>query len=187
MISALLIAALAAPADARVEVLDAKYEPRCNAERFESARVLGSGRVAVRYHGRHCEAWAWLKVRVTVQRLAASKALKAGELLEGATQTISSDLRPGDDGLAAIPEGARAAIDIPAGAVLTPDRVRVGPAPGASIEVLIQAGAIAVEQGGTIVSCPKHGEKVCAALPSGRRVSGRLDDGRLLVELGGAP
>jgi len=100
----------------------------------------------VRYHGKHCEAWAWVKLKVTVQRLAARKALKAGDLLDGATQTISTDLRPGDDGLETIPEGARAASDVPAGAVLTADRVRIGPAPGASIEVLIQAGALAIEQ-----------------------------------------
>jgi hypothetical protein len=187
MISALLIAALAVPADAHLDVLDAKYEPKCVAQRFEPSRVLGSGRVAVRYHGNHCEGWAWVKLKVTVQRLAARKALKAGDLIDGATELVSSDLRPGDDGLETIPQGARAASDIPAGAMLTADRVRIGPAPGASIEVLIQAGAIAVEESGTVVRCSGRGEKVCASLPTGRRVSGHLDDGRLLVDFRGAP
>jgi hypothetical protein len=187
MIAPMLIAALAAPPGSHLEVLEAKYEPRCQAQSYEPARVLGSGRVAVRYHGTHCEGWAWVRVKVTVSKLAAAHALKTGEMLEGATQQIDAELRPGDEALAALPQGARAASDIPAGAIITADRVRVGPPPGASIEVLIQAGAIAVQQSATIVGCSKHGGEVCAALPSGKRVSGRLEQGLLVVDFGGAP
>lgn len=185
MIASLLIAALAAPAGAHLEVLDAKYDARCQAKSFEPARVLGSGRVALRYHGKNCDAWAWVRVRVTTEKLAAVHALKAGDALEGALQKIDAELRPGEDLFDTLPRGAKAAIDIPAGAIITADRVRVGPAPGASIEVLIQAGAIAVQQRATVVGCSTHADVVCAALPSGKRVSGRIEDGLLHVALGG--
>jgi hypothetical protein len=185
MIAPMLIAALAAPAGAHLEVLDAKTDARCIAQSFDRARVLGSGRVAVRYHGNRCEGWAWVRVRVTVERLAAAHALKAGDALDGAIQKVDTELRPGDDALQTLPQGARAAIDIPVGAIITADRVRLGPAPGASIEVLIQAGAIAVQQSATIVGCPRHEAAVCAALPSGKRVSGRIEDGLLHVDFGG--
>jgi hypothetical protein len=127
-----------------------------------------------------------VKVKVSVQRLAAAHAIKAGDALEGAIHAIDTDLRPGDEAIDALPEGARAASDIPAGAIITADRVRIGPAPGASIEVLMQAGAIAVQQSATVVTCARHATSVCAALPSGKRVSGRIADGRLVVEFGGA-
>jgi hypothetical protein len=45
----------------------------------------------------------------------------------------------------------------------------------------MRAGALSVEQSGRAVPCPRG--RACAVLPSGRRVEGRLEDGRILVEL----
>ena len=59
--------------------------------------------------------------------------------------------------------------------------IRIGPAPGALVAVRIRSGALTVEQSGRAVPCARG--LACALLPSGRRVEGRLTDGRLLVEL----
>jgi hypothetical protein len=56
-----------------------------------------------------------------------------------------------------------------------------GPRAGTSVRIVVRTGALTVEQLGRIVPCSR--DAVCAVLPSGRHVEGRLEDGRLIVDL----
>jgi hypothetical protein len=91
-----------------------------------------------------------------------------------------AEVRAGHAPLATAPEGAVAARAIPAGAPIEEAMLRRGPAPGAPVAVVLRSGLIAVETTGRAVPCPRG--RACALLPSGRRVEGRLDAGRILVE-----
>ncbi|GEJ59182.1 hypothetical protein [Anaeromyxobacter diazotrophicus] len=160
--------------------------PGCAVARAEVPRpVLASGRAAVHLFGadaggRPCEAWAWARVRVTAPALVTSRDAAAGAPLEGAVETVRREVLPGRRPLFALPEGARAARALPAAAGLEEGDVRVGPAPGAEVAVLLRAGALAVEQRGTALPC--RAGRACALLPSGRRVEGPWHGGR--IELG---
>jgi hypothetical protein len=72
---------------------------------------------------------------------------------------------------------APAKIPTPAPAPVPPP----GPRAGTSIKIVVRAGALSVEQVGRIVPCTR--DAVCAVLPSGKHVEGRVEDGRLIVEL----
>jgi flagella basal body P-ring formation protein FlgA len=177
--------ALAVPGG-RVEALD--WRPAlpsgCAATEAEAARPLAaSGRVAVRLRGTAaggpCQGSGWAQVRVLAPALVAARALREGEPL--ATAPAEVELRAGRAPLAALPEGALAARAIPAGAPIDVGMLRVGPRPGEPVVVVLRAGALTVEQSGRALPCARG--RGCALLPSGRRVEGRLDGGRILVEM----
>jgi len=90
-------------------------------------------------------------------------------------------VRAGHEPLSALPAGALASRTIAAGAQLESSLLQVGPRPGEVVTVRLQAGALAVEQAGRALPCPRG--RACALLPTGRRVEGRLEGGRILVEL----
>jgi hypothetical protein len=56
-----------------------------------------------------------------------------------------------------------------------------GPRAGTPVKIVVRVGALSVEQLGRIVPCTR--DAICAVLPSGKHVEGRLEDGRLVVEL----
>jgi hypothetical protein len=159
----------------------------CAAESWEALKpVEASGAAALRFSGRTsggatCQGFAWGKVRVLAPAAVTTRALREGEPLDGALATLEREVLPGHRTMASAPTGASAARRLAAGAVLDENAVRSGPAPGGPVTVLLRAGALSVEQSGRVVACARG--RTCAVLPNGRRVEGRLEDGRLLVEV----
>jgi flagella basal body P-ring formation protein FlgA len=147
--------------------------------------VAASGSAPLRFSGRTaagapCEGFAWARVRVTAPAAVTTRALRSGEPLEGAVAVASREVLPGRSALASVPAGAVAARALGAGAVLDEAAVRTGPAAGEAVTVRVTVGALSVEQPGRVVPCQRG--RACARLDSGRRVEGRFEDGRLLVE-----
>jgi hypothetical protein len=91
------------------------------------------------------------------------------------------EVLPGRTPLTALPPGAVASRAIAAGAAIEPGSLRVGPAPGEPVAVMLRVGDVSVEQTGRALSCARG--RACALLPSGRRVEGAFDGTRIQVEL----
>lgn len=184
---AAVAAALALPG-ARAEVADVRAAAGrgCAPERWEAMKpVIASGAVALRLAGRdasgaRCEGFAWAKVRVLAPALVALRAVRRGEPLAGAVAPGEAEVVAGRAAVAALPPGALADRALRAGAPIDAGAIRAGPLPGQPVAVVIRAGAVTLEQTGRAVACPR--DRACAVLPSGRRVEGVLDGGRLLVE-----
>lgn len=58
--------------------------------------------------------------------------------------------------------------------------LQVDPPNGSTIAVEMKLGAVAVEIQGRVVPCTKN--KRCAQLPNGKRVTGRFEADRFIVE-----
>jgi hypothetical protein len=183
------VSAALAVAGARAEVLEVRVTSgqACPADRAEALRpVTSSGEVALRLagtgaDGRACEGYAWARVRVVASGLVASRAVAQGELLQGAVALGDVELRLGrPPPLTGIPEGSRAARALAAGAPLLRGDVRDGPLPGEPITVLVRTGGLELSRTGRALPCARG--RACALLPGGRRVEGRLEDGKLLLE-----
>lgn len=159
----------------------------CHPARWSALRpVAASGQAALRFTGATeagtpCVGYAWAPVRVLAPAATASRAVRAGEPLEGAVQVSELEVRPGQRPVADLPPGAVAVRDLKAGTPIDESALRVGPAPGSPVAVLVRAGALTIEQPGRAIPCPRG--LACALLPSGRRVEGRMAGGRLLVEI----
>jgi len=181
-------AALAVPG-ARAEVVDLRTTSgaSCPAVRAEALHpVTGSGSVGLRLtgtgpDGRPCQAFAWARVRVTTEALVTSRPVALGESLQGAVVAAAIELRPGlGEPMAELPAGGRAARALPAGAPLLAGDIRQGPMPGEPITVTVRSGGIEISQVGRALPCDRG--RACAVLPGGRRVEGRLEAGRLILE-----
>ncbi|HVO19369.1 MAG TPA: SAF domain-containing protein [Anaeromyxobacter sp.] len=183
-----VVAALALP-HARAELVEVQVTAGrgCPADRAEALRpVTGSGEVPLRLlgtspDGHPCEAYGWARVRVVRAGLVATRAVAAGETLEGAVEPAEVEVRPGHAPfLGELPGGARAARALAAGAPLSSADVREGPAPGEPITVVVLGEGLELSREGRALPCtPGRG---CALLPGGRRVEGRLEAGRLVLE-----
>jgi hypothetical protein len=192
-----LAAALALPG-AHVELagLDPRLPAGCAVERATAPRpVVASGRAALRLEGRDargaaCEGWAWADARVLAPALVLVHDVADGERLEGAFTVREREVRAGRVPVAALPPGVTAARALRAGTALEAPDLRAGPRPGEPIAVLVRLGGLSVEQPGRALPCARaasaatsrQAPKACALLPSGRRVEGVLDAGRLVVE-----
>jgi flagella basal body P-ring formation protein FlgA len=187
-VSDAIAAALAVPG-ARAEVRNVRITAgsACRPARAEVLRpVSGSGEIPLRLtgagpDGRACEAFGWASVRVTATALILSRAVATGEPLQDAVTQGEIELRSGQAPLAELPAGARAARALAAGAPVLASDVRTGPAPGEPITVLVRAGGLEITQAGRALPCPRG--RSCALLPGGRRVEGRFEDGRLVLEV----
>jgi hypothetical protein len=159
----------------------------CRPESWSTLRpTTASGPAALRFAGadaagRPCEGFAWAKVTVLAPTPVVTRALEVGDPLEGGVAWEEREVRPGRLPPAALPEGATAARRLRPGAVLEETSYRVGPRPGTALAVVLSSGALSIEQVGRSVPCSRG--RACAVLPSGRRVEGRLADGRILVEV----
>lgn len=167
-----------APAGVRVEVTSWDA-PMCAASTFEPAPYESSGRVAVRAAGKTCAVWGWATVRLLTTQAIVSRPVTAGEPIEGA---IRFEEREWSRSLSSPPSitGAVASRRLIPGAILRSTDVRYGPAPGTPVTVRVVSSGISIEQRGTIFACP---ERVCATLPSGKRVAGVIADGVLVARL----
>jgi hypothetical protein len=180
--------ALAVP-DGRLELVGWRpaLPPGCALERAEVPRpVERSGNVAVRLLGRDpagdaCEGWTWASVRVWAPALVATRKVNEGDALESAVRLEEREVLAGEQRPRALPPGATAARPIAAGEPLEAGQLRVGPRPGESVAVTIRMGTLTVEQRGRALPCTRG--RTCAQLPSGKRVEGQFQDGRLIVEL----
>jgi hypothetical protein len=183
-VRAALASALALPGS-RVEIagFSASLPPGCDAARAEVLRPLvASGQAALRLRGRGpCEGWGWARVRVYAPALVASRAVREGEAVAGASSAAEMEILPGRTPLAALPPGAVAARAIAAGAAIEPGLLRLGPPPGEPVTVLLRVGDVAVEQTGRALPCARG--RACALLPSGRRIEGTYDGAHIRVEL----
>lgn len=202
---ALTLAALAAPtpqaaaaavaaavavrgARAEVEQVQVTRGAGCAAAQVEALRpVIASGAVPLRFTGtaaggEACQGFGWARVRLTAPGLVTSRAVPAGEPLADAVTPGEVELRPGRAApLAVLPAGARAGRALAAGAPVLGDDVRAGPRPGEPVTVVVRiGGGLEIAQDGRALPCPRG--RACALLPGGRRVEGRYEDGRLLLE-----
>lgn len=183
-------AAALAVRGARVEVVEVRPTAgaSCPMARVEALRpVTGSGEVPLRFtgagpDGRACQGYGWAKVHVVADGLVVGRTVRAGEPLDGAVTTGEVELRPGRAApLTALPPGARAARTLAAGAPVLGDDVLQGPRPGEPVTVVVRvAGGLELSQDGRALPCARG--RACALLPGGRRVEGRFEDGRLLLE-----
>jgi hypothetical protein len=178
--------ALALPG-ARAEILElaGSLPARCTLTRAElPGPITSSGRVAVHLFGagvpgRSCVGWAWARVRVTAPSLVTTRAVVEGDPLAAAVAVSEREVQPGKAPLSALPEGAIAARALSAGVPLDETLLRVGARPGETVAVVLQAGALSVEQQGRAIACRRG--RVCALLPSGRRVEGIWHEGRIVL------
>jgi flagella basal body P-ring formation protein FlgA len=184
---AALAAALALPGGrAELVALEPSLPAGCAVASAAAPRPFAaSGRVALRLEGTtaagaRCEGWAWARVRVLAPALVVARDVADGAPIAGAAEPQEREVLAGRPPLATLPPGATASRALAAGTVLEPQHVRVGPRPGEPVAVVVRVGAIEAEQPGRAVACARG--RACALLPSGRRVEGVLDGGRLVVE-----
>lgn len=160
---------------AKVELI-AWDPPRCQGL-HAPAPFARSGRVAVRVRGPRCEGWGWAQVRVTTQAATLIRDVQANAGLDGAW--ILSEAEPRGEALTRIPLGATATRSLRKGMEISAADVRFGPSPGTAVTVRLVAGALSLEQRGTISPC--SGAQTCATLPNGKKVSGEWIDGTLVI------
>ncbi|MEN9798012.1 MAG: hypothetical protein RL653_1708, partial [Pseudomonadota bacterium] len=74
--------------------------------------------------------------------------------------------------LDAVPADAVAARPLSAGEALTAAALSLaGPRAGERVDVVVRMGTLELKQPGVVVPCP--GSRLCARLPTGRKVEGR--------------
>lgn len=146
-----------------------------------SGTIGGSAKVAIRLRGGQCPTWAWLRVEVWATVAVTSRSVRAGEPLAPVLVTEDREVRGGHAPLLP-PADALAARDLPRGIVIESTHVAGASLPaGESLKVIVMTGALAVEMQGRAVPCGAG--RTCVVLPSGRHMEGRLENGRLLVEV----
>jgi len=167
----------------RAVVSEYRAAPGCAPEQVEAPRAIkSSGMVAVRVRGAGCRAVAWVRVRVEAQVMIAARPLRAGDPLEGATRSEWREVPAGRAVVRQADPGTRAAMAIPAGAMLEPSQLRgAGPTPGDALTVVAKSGEVEIELPGHAVPCSDG--HACAVLASGRRVEGTWRSDKLWVEM----
>jgi hypothetical protein len=164
----------AAPAGLRAEVTS--FQGKLGACRPLRASLRsgldGSGRYAVRVEGSGCGAWGWAEVKVYGRTAVAVRPVARGERLEGAVAWVERPVRRGEQRLDAVPADAVAARPLSAGEALTAAALSLaGPRAGERVDVVVRMGTLELKQPGVVVPCP--GSRLCARLPTGRKVEGR--------------
>jgi hypothetical protein len=146
-----------------------------------SGSVTGSARLPVKLYGQGCSGWGWAQFEVWAPAALTTRPVRAGEPLQPALRIEDREIRSGRVGVVP-PPGALAARNLPRGVVLELSHVAGSAlASGETVKVTVLTGPLAIETTGRAIACGAG--KTCAVLASGRHVEGRLEDGRLLVEL----
>jgi len=158
----------------------------CRATSAELLRpIAGSGRVAVKMagrsaHGKSCDAWAWVRVRVVAPVAVSARALAAGDRLDGATIVEERELRAGHApaliGPASVVARAVGAGQVIEASLVSEPMLRLGQ----TVKVVIVSGALVIEQAGRAAPCVRG--RSCATLASGKLVEGDLREGKLMVQ-----
>jgi hypothetical protein len=166
---------------ARVELLSWKGPASCQGHFAVLAPIEASGRVPVRVRGARCDDWGWAMVTLSSPSAVATREVKAGEPLSGSWTLETLEVRRGVRPITSIDASATATRPLHKGQAIVAELLRAGPPPGTPITARASAGGIVVEERGTITPC--SGDKVCATLATGRRVTGQMQDGVLELAL----
>ena len=170
--------------NARVVVV--AYKPSkgrpCHASSATIARPIdGSGKFAVKLSGKGCTAWAWLTLDVWAAVPVTTRLVREGERLDDAVTFVDRKITSGRAPVTLSAESV-ASRPLPRGQAVMPNDVkRQGGSAGDPVKVLVLSGALVVEAQGRIVGCGR--DRTCAVLASGKHVEGRLQGGRLVVEM----
>jgi len=194
--TALVEAALNGPsttggAGTRIEVLEVRAARTgdCAPSSLEPLTApVRSGVMSVTLSGHdsalhRCTVSAVARVRVFSRVLVTSRAVKAGESLEGAVTALEREQLDGSPRVTAdaLPQGAVAARALAANTPLTTGHLReVGPQNGELIRVVVNLLGVRLVQEGHAARCASTGA-ICARLPNGRRVEGIWLNGQLEV------
>ena len=144
--------------------------------------IEGSGRVAVKYAGKNCSGWGWVRLEVWSETAVTTRALHAGEAVETGYAMVEQEVRPGRMPFVP-PAGAVAIRSLPAGTALDPRDVSItSVVAGDPVKIIVAAGTVAIETQGRRVPCARS--RACAVLSTGKHLEGHMDDGgRLIVEV----
>jgi hypothetical protein len=174
--------ALAIPG-ARIVPLSWSAPEGCHIRNASVPRSIeGSGRVAVKYAGKNCSGWGWVRLEVWSETAVTTRAMRAGEAVETGYAMVEQEVRPGRMPFVP-PAGAVAIRSLPAGTSLDPRDVSMSAVvAGDPVKIIVAAGTVAIETQGRRVPCARS--RACAVLPTGKHVEGHMDDsGRLIVEV----
>jgi len=177
-----LIHALAIPG-ARIVPLSWSAPAGCRIESASVPRTIdGSGRVAVKFSGKNCSGWGWVRLEVWSETAVTTRALRAGEAVESGTAMVSREVKSGRMPFVP-PPGAVAIRTLSAGTAIGEADVSTSAVvAGDPVKIVVAAGALAVETQGRRTNCVRG--RACAVLPTGKHVEGHMDDGgRLIVEV----
>jgi hypothetical protein len=181
-VSESLTRALAVPG-ARIVPLSWSAPSGCPIRSASVSRAIdGSGRVAVKFSGRNCSGWGWVRLEVWSETAITTRAVRAGEAVASGFTMVEQEVRPGRMPFIP-PAGAVAVRSLPAGTIIDSGDVSMSASvAGDPIKIVVATGALAVATQGRRVACA--GGRACAVLPSGKHVEGHLDDaGHLIVEV----
>lgn len=140
-----------------------------------------SGEVMARFTGEDskgpCSGAALVHATVRAPVWVAVKSAKAGETIEAVQAERELRAEPLTD----LPQGARAARSIAAGAIIDQASLQDAAGPtGSKIAVELRDGTLRVATVGRVVPCGRG--KSCAVLQSGKHVEGQVENGVLLVQ-----
>ena len=181
-VSESLTRALAIPG-ARMVPLSWSASAGCGIRSANVSRAInGSGRVAVKFTGRNCSGWGWVRLEVWAETAITTRVVRTGEAVGSAFAMVEQEVIPGRMPFVP-PAGAVAVRSLPIGTFINPGDVSMSAVvAGDPIKIVVAAGALAVETQGRRVACA--GGRACAVLPSGKHVEGHLDDaGHLIMEV----
>jgi hypothetical protein len=181
-VSESLSRALAIPG-ARIVPLSWSAPEGCNIRSASVPRSIeGSGRVAVKFAGKNCSGWGWVRLEVWSETAVTTRTLRAGEAVESGFAMVEQEVHQGRMPFVP-PAGAVALRSLPAGTPLYPGDVsKSSVVAGDPVKIIVAAGAVAIETQGRRVPCARS--RACAVLPTGKHVEGHMDDsGRLIVEV----
>jgi hypothetical protein len=168
---------------ARMSVISYSGLGTCNVRQASVPHpVEGSGKVAVKYSGKGCAGWIWVRLEVWADTTVTTRLVRAGEPIASGSALVEREMRPGQ--LPFIPpSGAVASHSMPAGTMVGPGDVATAAiAMGEPLAVVFVSGAVAIETRGRRSPCLR--DRTCATLATGKHVEGQLDaSGRLIVEV----
>lgn len=185
-VASLLARAVSQQSPGRVGVLDfhVALPKACRANSVSvDAPVRSSGIVGFSVEGRSaegsCRARGWARLKVTRSVWVTTGVVSSGQILGGKVQLEERELTPSGEPMFGLPSKARARVTLGKGIVVEARHVSDGgPTPGQPVQVVVQVGAVRIEQAAVATACsPRR----CARLANGVLVEGALIDGKIEV------
>ncbi|MBM4279556.1 MAG: hypothetical protein FJ137_01945 [Deltaproteobacteria bacterium] len=145
----------------------------------------GPAVVDVEGTGDGCSARVVVDVRIEQPVLVVQRAAATGAALADVTAVELREMQSHQRAVATLPDGATARRALAPGRVLVDDDLALpGPAPGAAVKVVLQAGALRLVRTAVAMPCAGTVDRRhhCARLPNGRQVHGVFAAGALHIE-----